>query len=64
MSLNADRLAGQLPPLRTLAEAFPQYPTWFVPEGPVGFVVSGLLVLAGTAVTVWADKAVRRQRRG
>lgn len=61
MSLNADRLAGKLPALRTLAEAFPQYPTQLVPEGPVGFVISALLVLAGTAVTVWADKALKRR---
>ena len=58
LSLNADRVAAKLPPLRTLAEAFPGYPTALVPEGTVGFVVSALLVLAGTAVTVWADKAL------
>jgi hypothetical protein len=57
---NADRAAAKLPPLHTLAEAFPQYPTWLVPEGPVGFVIAALLVLAGMAVIVLAEKAAKR----
>jgi len=59
MNANADRAAGKLPPLRTLAEAYPQYPTWLVPEGPVGFGVAAVLVLAGMGLTVLAEKARR-----
>ncbi|GAB3769652.1 hypothetical protein GCM10028796_35080 [Ramlibacter monticola] len=60
MSLNADRADARLPPLRTLKEAYPQYPTWIVPEGPVGFSVAAVLVLVGTALTVLAGEASKR----
>lgn len=59
---NADRAEAGLAALRTLAEAYPQYPTWIVPEGPLGFTVSALLVLAGMAVTSLAADAVKQQR--
>jgi hypothetical protein len=60
MDLNAQRSESRLPLVRTLAEAWPQYPTWMVPEGPVGFVIAGALVVAGLAVYVLAEQAVRR----
>ena len=59
MSLNADRAEARLPPLTTLKEAWPQYPTWIVPEGPVGFSVAAVLVLVGTALTVLAGDAAK-----
>ena len=57
---NAQRAETGLPPLRTLAEAYPRYPTSLVPEGPVGFGISGLLVLAGMGLTVLGEKAAKR----
>ena len=54
---NAVRAETKLAPLHTLAEAYPQYPTWVVPEGPIGFGVAAALVLAGMALTVMAEKA-------
>jgi hypothetical protein len=57
LAINADRTAAKLPILHTLAQAYPQYPTWMVPEGPVGYTIAALLVLAGTALTVLAEKA-------
>jgi hypothetical protein len=60
--INAERSEAKLPVLRTLAEAYPQYPTWLVPEGPVGFAVSALLVLAGMALTVLASDAAKQER--
>jgi hypothetical protein len=59
-SVNDGRAASGLAPLRTLAEAYPQYPTWLVPEGPVGFGVAAALVLVGMALTVLAEKAGKR----
>lgn len=59
---NADRVAAKLPALRTLAEAYPQYPTWVVPEGPLGFTISALLVLAGMGLTLMAEEAGKRDR--
>jgi hypothetical protein len=58
---NADRVAAKLPPLQTLAEAYPQYPTWLVPEGPVGFSIAAVLVLAGMGVIVLAEKAIKHR---
>jgi len=63
VSLNGERAQAQLPALKTLAEAYPQYPTWFVPEGPVGFGIAAALVLVGMALTLQAEKAGKRGRR-
>lgn len=60
ININADRAEARQPPLRTLAEAYPQYPTWPVPEGPVGFSISAVLVLAGMGLTVMAEKVGKR----
>lgn len=57
---NAERAAAKLPPLHALAEAFPQYPTWLVPEGPVGFSIAAVLVLVGLGLTVLAENVPRR----
>lgn len=62
LAINAERAEARLPALRTLAEAYPQYPTWLVPEGPVGFAVSAVLVLAGMALVVLAGDADRQER--
>jgi hypothetical protein len=60
INLNGERADAKLPLLRTLAEAYPQYPTWLVPEGPVGFCIAAALVLAGMGLTLMAEKAARR----
>jgi hypothetical protein len=62
IAMNSQRAEAKLPTLRTLAEAYPQYPTWVVPEGPVGYTVCALLVLAGTALTVFASDALKDQK--
>ena len=59
-SINAERIEARLQPLRTLAEAFAQYPTWLVPEGPVGYSVAAALVLAGMTLIVLAEKGPKR----
>ena len=60
VNINADRAEAKLPALHTLAEAYPQHPTWLVPEGPVGFSISAVLVLVGMGLTVLGEKAARR----
>lgn len=60
VNTNAERAETGLPPLRTLAEAYPAQPTWLVPEGPVGFGLSAVLVLVGMGLTVMAEKAAKR----
>jgi hypothetical protein len=56
VAINGERTQARLPALKTLAEAYPQYPTWMVPEGPVGFGIAAVLVLAGMGMTVVAEK--------
>ena len=60
VATNTERTAAGQPAVRTLAEAYPQYPTWIVPEGPMGYGISAALVLAGMALTVLAEQAARR----
>ena len=60
MNVNAQRAQAKVAGIHTLAEAYPQYPTWIVPEGPIGYAVSALLVLVGMGLTVLASEAVRK----
>jgi hypothetical protein len=62
IAANADRAKANLPAVHTLGEAYPQYPTELVPEGPIGFSIAALLTLVGMAVTVVASEAVKRGR--
>ena len=41
----------------TLSEVFPQVPLFWVPEGPLGYVVASLLLLAG----IWLAILVNRR---
>ena len=60
MNINAERAEAKMPALHTLAEAYPQYPMGLVPEGPVGFGISAVLVLVGTGLTHLAERAGKR----
>ena len=62
INLNGDRAQAKLAPVLTLAEAFPQYPTWLVPEGPVGYTVTAVLVLVGMLLASLAAEALKRRR--
>ena len=57
---NEARAQANQPPLHSLAEAYPQYPTGLVPEGPVGYGIAAALVLAGMGLTLLAEKAMKR----
>jgi hypothetical protein len=62
MNVNAQRAEAKQAAVQTLAQAYPQYPTWIVPEGPLGFTVSALLVLAGLGLIVLAENAAKQER--
>ncbi|RYZ00911.1 MAG: hypothetical protein EOO24_15925 [Comamonadaceae bacterium] len=62
IGINGDRTQAKLPAFQTLAEAYPQYPTWFVPEGPLGYTIAALLVLAGMALVALAEDALKKER--
>lgn len=62
MMANEERLEASLPAVRTLAEAYPQYPMWLVPERPIGFALSAVLVLVGMGLIALAEKAIKQQR--
>lgn len=49
---------GTLPPL--LAERFPDWPTWWIPEGPAGYTAAAMLVCWG----VWSIGSGLRLARG
>lgn len=61
MNINAVRSEAKLAPLQTLAQAYPQYATWIVPEGPVGYTICALLVLVGMGLTVMASEAQKQE---
>ena len=61
MAVNTERAAAKLPALQTLAQAYPQYMTWVVPEGPVGFTVAAVLVLVGMVLTGLPSKPKNRK---
>ena len=44
------------------AAAVPRALAWLVPEGPLGFAVSALLVLAGMTLILLAEKAGKGRR--
>lgn len=60
VNINGERAEAGLPALLTLAEAYPQHPTWLVPEGPIGYGISALLVLVGMVLILLAEKAAKR----
>jgi hypothetical protein len=64
MAANEERVAAKLPAFQTLGQAYPQYPTWLVPEGPVGFSIAAVLTLVGMAMTVLASDALKGRGRG
>ncbi len=67
LNINAVRTEAKLAPLQALAQAYPQYPTWIVPEGPVGYTICALLVLVGMGLTVMASEVQKQEearRRG
>jgi hypothetical protein len=63
IGINAEREKAKLPIATRLAEVFPQYPTWIVPEGPVGYSVAAALVLLGMYFVVAAGELRKRSPR-
>jgi hypothetical protein len=63
IGVNAGRAEAKLPPVTKLAQAYPQYPTWPVPEGPVGYTLAALLVMAGMVLSVRAGEILATRRR-
>jgi hypothetical protein len=63
INANAERAEARLPAVHTLDQAYPQYPTALVPEGPIGFTIAGLLTLVGMALTVVASDVSKARRR-
>jgi hypothetical protein len=60
-ALNSARAIGKMTPYAGLAEAYPMYPLWWVPEHIVGYVIPGLAAALGIYVAL-AAKAVLKSR--
>ncbi len=60
IGINEERARASQPAVQKLAEIQPQFPTWWVPEGPVGYTVAAVLVLAGMYLTVVASEALKK----
>jgi hypothetical protein len=58
-AFSAPVMLGGKPDPATLGEMFPDLPLFWVPEGPLGYVLASLLLLAG----IWLAILVNRQRR-
>jgi hypothetical protein len=56
MTRNMARIVA--PPI-TLAEMYPAFPTWFIPEGPLGFTVAITLLVVGI-VCQWQARTFQR----
>jgi hypothetical protein len=61
VALNHARAFAKVPPYAGLAEAYPMYPLWWVPEHIVGYVIPGLAAALGIYVAL-AAKAVLKSR--
>jgi hypothetical protein len=61
IGLNAERAKAKLPAVAKLAEVYPQYPTWLVPESPAGYLLAAILVLAGMYLVAQAGEALKRR---
>jgi len=68
LAINITRGKAHLPALRGLAEAYPLYSLWFVPESALGYILAAVLaafgiylVLAAKAVLKVLDPRSRRR---
>lgn len=58
-ALNQARSIGKMPPYAGLAEAYPMYPLWWVPEHVVGYAVGVIIAGLGAYVALTAKKVLR-----
>jgi hypothetical protein len=56
-ALNHARALGKMPPYNGLAEAYPIYPLWWVPEHIGGYVTPALVAAFGVYVALTAKMA-------
>jgi len=54
-ALSASAVLAGMPAPTSLSEIYPDLPLFWVPEGPLGYIVAGVLVLAG----LWFARMVR-----
>ncbi len=43
----------------TLAEAYPAFPTWWIPETALGYIIAVLLICSGVAICVSGKRLIR-----
>jgi hypothetical protein len=61
-AINSTRGLGKLPSLSGLAEAYPTYPLWCVPERIIGYAIPVAVACFGAYVALTAKAARKRSR--
>lgn len=59
LAINTGRGRAGLPLFKGLAEAYPQYSLWFVPESVFGYIVAGVIAALGIYVAVTAKAMLK-----
>lgn len=58
-ALNQTRFIGKLSPYSGLAEAYPMYPVWWVPEDFFGYALGVIVAALGAYVALTAKRVLR-----
>jgi|SRR5438105_13329033 len=61
-ALNQGRSIGKMPSFTGLAEAYPTYPLWWVPEHFIGYAVAALIAGLGIYLAITAKSALKPTR--
>jgi hypothetical protein len=64
LAINQTRSIGKLAPLNGLADAYPMYPLWWVPEGLVGYAVAVVIACAGLYLALTAKTLLKAMNAG
>lgn len=62
LAINTARARGNLPTFPSVGEAYPNYPLWFVPEGPFGYIIAAVLAGLGIYIALSAKSLLKSMR--
>jgi hypothetical protein len=59
LAINTTRAKANLPALRGLADAYPMYSLWFVPESAFGYILAAALAAFGIYIALIAKAVLK-----